>query len=111
MSEAIIPDKETTPTSTPIQITSTTTGDHTLQLQGLKTTPTSHLLHPTEQEFEEDGSEGWGGGGVGEEGVRDDLESVVGLDPVHEVANHLLEDLLVHAHCHHGELGAGREER
>ena len=39
--------------------------------------PTSHLLHVAEQEVEQDAGEGWGGGGVGEEGVGDDLERIV----------------------------------
>ena len=60
-----------------------------------------------EQEAEQDGGKGSGGGGVGQEGVRDDLEGVVGLDPLHKVLNHLCEDLLEHGHVHHCELEGG----
>ena len=62
------------------------------------------LVH-LEQELEQDGGEGGGGGGVGEKGVWDELEGVVGLDAIHQVPDHGSEDLLVHSHAHHGELG------
>ena len=46
---------------------------------------TPHVRHLLQEVVEEDSSKGSGGGGVGEEGVEDDLKSVVPLDALDEV--------------------------
>ena len=48
-------------------------------------TITTHVRHLLQKVVEEDSSKGSGGGGVGEEGVKNDLKSVVPLDALDEV--------------------------